>query len=85
MTEYNKKIVKLNGNVNVLSKDEELLKLCQKAGCLSWLIGFDSISQKTLNKIGKTSNKIKEYYKTIKNKKKTLLWNDCNRIFRIWF
>ena len=27
MKDYNKKIIKLNGNVNVLSKDEELLKL----------------------------------------------------------
>lgn len=66
MKDYNKIIIKLNGNVNVLSKDEELLKLSQEARCLSWLIGFDSISQKILNKIGKTSNKIKEYYKTIK-------------------
>lgn len=30
MTQYNKKIMKLNSNVDVLLKDEELLKLSQK-------------------------------------------------------
>ena len=30
MTQYNKKIVKLNSNVDVLLKDEELLKLSSK-------------------------------------------------------
>ena len=53
------------GNVNVLARDEEFLKLASEAGCISWCIGFESISQKTMNNIGKTTNKIQDYKKAI--------------------
>lgn len=49
------------GNVNVLAKDEEFLKLASDAGCISWCIGFESLSQNILNNIGKTTNKIEDY------------------------
>jgi radical SAM superfamily enzyme YgiQ (UPF0313 family) len=49
------------GNANVLLKDEELLKLAQEAGCISWTIGFDSISQKSLDSIGKKTNVSNQY------------------------
>jgi radical SAM superfamily enzyme YgiQ (UPF0313 family) len=54
------------GNIDVLANDEELLKLAFQAGCTSWLIGFESISQKTIDCIGKKSNRVKEYGPTIK-------------------
>jgi radical SAM superfamily enzyme YgiQ (UPF0313 family) len=56
-----------NGNSNVLANDLELVKLSKEAGCVAWLIGFESISQKTIDEIGKTTNKVEEYKKAVKN------------------
>ena len=56
-----------NGNLNTLANDLELLELSKKAGCVSWLVGFESISQKTIDNIGKRSNKVEEYKKAIEN------------------
>ncbi|MFC1748882.1 B12-binding domain-containing radical SAM protein [Pseudomonadota bacterium] len=53
-----------SGNVNVLAQDEELVALSREAGCISWLIGFESISQKTLDDVGKVTNTV-ETYKTV--------------------
>jgi radical SAM superfamily enzyme YgiQ (UPF0313 family) len=55
-----------NGNVNVLERDEELLKLASDAGCSRWYIGFESFSQDNINLIGKKSNKIETYAPAIK-------------------
>ena len=55
------------GNVNVLAKDDEFLKLASEAGCISWCIGFEAISQDVIRSIGKTTNKIR-YYKDAVNK-----------------
>jgi len=49
------------GNVDVLAKDEELLELSKKAGCIAWYVGFESFNQDILNKIGKTTNKVEDY------------------------
>ena len=54
------------GNVNVLSKDEEYLKLASEAGCTGWCIGFESLSQDTINTIGKSTNKVKDYKNAVK-------------------
>lgn len=54
------------GNVNVLVKDEEFLKLASEAGCTSWCIGFESISQNVIHTMGKTTNKVKEYISAVK-------------------
>jgi radical SAM superfamily enzyme YgiQ (UPF0313 family) len=54
-----------NGNVNVLSKDEDLVELSKKAGCIAWLIGFESISQHTIDNIQKNTNTVAVYQKTI--------------------
>lgn len=54
------------GNANVLAKDDELLKLAAEAGCTGWYIGFESVSQETLNGIGKTTNKVESYQTAIK-------------------
>lgn len=49
------------GNINVLNNDDEFLDLAYKAGCESMLIGFESVSQKTIGHIGKKTNKVEEY------------------------
>jgi radical SAM superfamily enzyme YgiQ (UPF0313 family) len=54
------------GNVNVLAKDDELLKIASEAGCLNWCIGFESISQDIIDGIGKTTNKVNEYISAVK-------------------
>lgn len=54
------------GNIDVLSTDEEFLKLANEAGCTTWLVGFESISQKTIDYLGKKTNKVKDYASAIK-------------------
>ncbi|MCD6237198.1 MAG: B12-binding domain-containing radical SAM protein [Thermoplasmata archaeon] len=53
-------------NINVLGKDDELLRLASDAGCELWIVGFETINQKTIDSIGKTTNVVKEYAKAVK-------------------
>jgi len=56
-----------NGTTNVLGKaDDEFLRLAQKAGCVEWFIGFESVSQEALKNIKKTFNKVENFKKMIK-------------------
>jgi radical SAM superfamily enzyme YgiQ (UPF0313 family) len=56
-----------NGNVNVLGKiDDEFLDLAYKAGCVEWFIGFESVSQKSLNGVKKIVNKVEDFEKMVK-------------------
>lgn len=56
-----------NGTTNVLGKiDDEFLDLARKAGCLEWFVGFESVSQKALDGIKKTHNKVENFRKIIK-------------------
>ena len=66
MKALNKKFF-CNGNSDVLARDKELVHLSKEAGCVSWLVGFESVSQKTLDEIGKTSNRVEEYFQAVKN------------------
>jgi radical SAM superfamily enzyme YgiQ (UPF0313 family) len=54
------------GNINSLQKDDELLYLANEAGCNSWLIGFESMNQKTLGSIGKKTNRVEEYASAVR-------------------
>jgi len=55
-----------NGTTNVLLKcDDEFLDLARKAGCIEWFVGFESVSQKALNGIKKTHNKVENFKKLI--------------------
>ncbi|RLF41920.1 MAG: B12-binding domain-containing radical SAM protein [Thermoplasmata archaeon] len=75
-TDYTKKLFKemmgLNkrfdcyGNVNVLARDDKLLKLASEAGCFRWQVGFESVSQAAINSVGKRTNRIEEYRKAVK-------------------
>ncbi len=63
MKELNKKFACF-GNANML-KDEEFLEVAREAGCMLWSIGFESISQETIDKLGKRY-RVKEYPEIIK-------------------
>lgn len=56
-----------NGNADVLADDPELVRLSKEAGCLAWLIGFESISQNTLDAVGKTTNTVDTYIQAVHN------------------
>ncbi len=61
----NKKFV-ASGNVNVLGRDDEFLKLASEAGFVGWFVGFESFSTQSLNEIHKKTNKVKDYKLTVK-------------------
>lgn len=54
------------GNINVLARDDEFLKLSQEAGVQKWYLGIESISQENINQAGKGTNKVENYAKAIK-------------------
>jgi radical SAM superfamily enzyme YgiQ (UPF0313 family) len=54
------------GNINVLSRDDELLRVASDAGVSMWYVGIESISQENINAAGKSTNKVEEYGKAIK-------------------
>ncbi len=56
-----------NGNVDVLARDEELVELSGKAGCLAWLVGFETFSQETMKHVHKTTNKTDLYQNAVEN------------------
>jgi len=47
-------------SVNI-GKDDEILSLCQKSGCMGVLIGFESLSPDSLSGMGKQFNKPQDY------------------------
>jgi len=62
---FEKKLLMCSGTVDVLARDEYLIKISNEAGCINWLIGFESISELSLNEIGKKTNKIDNYKKAV--------------------
>ena len=52
-------------SVNIAS-DPELLKLCQKSGCVGLFLGFETLSPATLQSIGKRVNRPNEYYEVVR-------------------
>lgn len=49
-----------------LTKDKELFDLIVRSGCKGVLIGFESLSQQTLDKINKSFNSVQEYKEIVK-------------------
>jgi len=49
-----------------IAYDDEFLELAKKAGFKSLSIGFDSISQETMNTVGKKINKVENYKEVVK-------------------
>jgi radical SAM superfamily enzyme YgiQ (UPF0313 family) len=62
-----KKRFSCNGNVDVLARDENLVKLSKQAGCVSWLVGFESFNQSTLDNVSKRTNIVEDYKKAVDN------------------
>jgi len=56
-----------NGNADILAHDLELVRLSREAGCLAWLVGFESISQETLSTVGKITNTVDDYAEAVQN------------------
>jgi radical SAM superfamily enzyme YgiQ (UPF0313 family) len=55
------------GTLNT-AKDDEILKLMAESGCRSYSIGFESISEASLQEANKTkSNKVEEYESAVNN------------------
>lgn len=54
------------GNINVLAKDDEFLKLASEAGVFNWYVGIESISQEVIDAAGKTTNKVENYGEAIR-------------------
>lgn len=54
-----------NGNIDVLANDPSFVTLSKKAGCIGWLVGFESFNQQTLHSLGKTTNRIQDYKRAI--------------------
>ncbi|MBI2346665.1 MAG: radical SAM protein [Deltaproteobacteria bacterium] len=54
------------GSMELICRDEELLKLASKSGCISLFVGIESIDQETLNAAHKSFNKVKNYEENIK-------------------
>jgi radical SAM superfamily enzyme YgiQ (UPF0313 family) len=52
-------------SVNI-AKDDEILDLCRKSGCMGILIGFESLSADSLSHMGKGFNKPHNYMDVIK-------------------
>jgi radical SAM superfamily enzyme YgiQ (UPF0313 family) len=54
------------GNINVISRDDEFLRLSREAGVIKWYLGIESISQENINQAGKGTNKVENYAKAIR-------------------
>ncbi len=54
------------GNIDVLGSDEEFLHLSRGAGCHAWAVGLESVSQDSLDSIGKKTNVVEQYPIAIK-------------------
>lgn len=48
-----------------VAEDEELLKLCYQAGCMAFLIGFETVSKENFINLGKPVKTIDDYKKSI--------------------
>jgi radical SAM superfamily enzyme YgiQ (UPF0313 family) len=44
-----------------IAKDPEILRLCQRSGCVGLFIGFESLSDQALRAVGKRTNHPEEY------------------------
>jgi radical SAM superfamily enzyme YgiQ (UPF0313 family) len=49
-----------------IAKDDEMLALCRKSGCMGLLIGFETLSADNLSGVGKSFNKPQDYIDVIK-------------------
>jgi len=65
MSELNK-YFECFGNINVLARDDEFLRLASEAGIYNWYVGIESISQENIDAAGKGTNKVEKYKDAVK-------------------
>jgi len=65
MQGLNKKFI-CGGNIDVLAEDEELLRISHEGGCIEWISGFETFSQKSLNGAHKNTNIVEDYACAVK-------------------
>jgi len=58
-----------NGTINILGKNDEFLELAKEIDLFNWFIGFESVSQKSLNCINKKHNKVEDFGTVVKKVK----------------
>src|SRR3990167_8098062 len=59
--------IKWTGQASVnIAKNDEILELCKKSGCMGLIVGFESLSQGNLTNMGKTFNTPDNYIDVIK-------------------
>ncbi len=64
ITPYN---LKWLGQASVnIARDDELLVLCRKSGCMGLLIGFETLSSANLDSMGKKFNKPQQYIDVVR-------------------
>jgi radical SAM superfamily enzyme YgiQ (UPF0313 family) len=49
-----------------IANDPEMLRLCQKSGCVGLFIGFESLSEENLRAVGKRTNRPPEYLDAVR-------------------
>lgn len=49
------------GSLELICRDEELLKLAARSGCISLFVGIETVSQETLNSAHKHFNQVRNY------------------------
>jgi radical SAM superfamily enzyme YgiQ (UPF0313 family) len=54
------------GSLELISKDDKLLKLAARSGCMSLFVGIESVEQDTLNAAKKGFNKVENFENSIK-------------------
>jgi radical SAM superfamily enzyme YgiQ (UPF0313 family) len=61
-----KKRWQANGTVDILGKEDGFLQLAEEAGIFYWFIGFESVSQQSLNHSNKSRNQVEHFSTVIK-------------------
>lgn len=54
------------GTITTFTKDDELLSLARRSGCVTMFVGFESISEENLLYVNKKFNRVDEYDSNIK-------------------
>jgi radical SAM superfamily enzyme YgiQ (UPF0313 family) len=48
-----------------ITRDDEILRLCQRSGCIGLFVGFESLSEETLKSVGKRVNHPDRYFEVV--------------------
>ncbi|MBL9136236.1 MAG: B12-binding domain-containing radical SAM protein [Verrucomicrobiales bacterium] len=49
-----------------IARDDEILRLCQRSGCVGLFVGFESLSEETLRSVGKRVNHPDRYLEVVR-------------------